>query len=491
MTLFRHHLKNAFIPHEGNNYQPHALRRHMLHWYAGVLVASKILVVALVGLYAGPARLSDVTTGNIIKQTNIARTANKLTALKTNPMLNKAAQAKANDMIRQQYFAHISPSKVTPWTFFKQAGYSYRYAGENLAIDFAESEDIIQAWLNSPSHRKNLLSTRYTEIGVAVASGNINGTQSLLVVQMFGTPIKPTIKKSTAATQTPSPAVAKTQLTQATPAVLGDEETTPSEPEPVVVVTPPTAPAVPTIATPADRSLVQTSLPEIVGAAEPGSSVQVMIDGAAVATVTANPQGVYSTVLSKSLADGSHALSVTAAARGLTSLASPVHTVTIDTQAPQIDEQRTFTLYSILGGDVYDVQVVTSTDASDVRCVCGGVVTTLNKQADVFRGQLFVAPKNSSTGVLGLRIHDQAGNQVTTNLVDTELFTTGAVEPTSGPIVNALRLILISRAFTIAFLLAMFLLATINIIVHWERQHRPTIVGSLMLIYLAGSLLFI
>lgn len=493
MRLFHHHLKNAFIPHEGNDYRPHALRRHMLHWYAGILVASKIIAVSLVAFYAGPARVSDVTPSNIIKQTNIARSANKLSTLKTNALLNKAAQAKANDMIRQQYFAHISPSKVTPWAFFKQAGYSYRYAGENLAIDFAESEDIIQAWLNSPSHRQNLLSSRYTEIGVAVVSGKINGTQSLLVVQMFGTPLKPTVKKSTAASQTPSPTSVKSQLAQK-PAVLG-EETPPEEPvvTPPVVTPPPepVAPNAPTIATPGDQSIVQTSKPEIIGTAKPGSSVTVLVNDQVQAIVTANAQGVYQATLEKLLEDGTYAISATATADGLVSPRSDVRRVTVDTAAPIVDERKTYALFSIIAPDTFDVHVVTSPDTTSVNCTCGGATAVLTKDGDAFQGQIQQVKQTSSTSVLGLAIKDVAGNQVNTTLIDTELFTSGAVEPTSGPIVTALRLLLISRGFTIAFLLAMFLLATINIIVHWERQHRPTIVGSLLMIYLAGSLLFI
>lgn len=490
MAPFHHQLQNAFIPHEGNEFRPHALRTKWLHIYAGVLIGVKVLAVALVAIYAGPAQVSDVTAGNIIRQTNTARVANKLPALKTNSLLNKAAQAKANDMIRQQYFAHISPSNVTPWDFFRQAGYSYRYAGENLAIDFADTEDIIKAWLNSPSHRRNLLSSRYTEIGVAVASGKINGTQSLLVVQMFGTPIKPVIKKSTAATQTPSPQVAKEQVTQAnTPAVLGETEEPPVPvPTPIVV---PVVPEAPTIVTPADQSLVQSSQPEIVGSAKPGSIVTLFIDGQPNTNATANDVGVYSVTPTIKIADGAHTLTTTATADTLTSAPSLPRSVVVDTIPPEIDEHGTYALFSIIAPDTFDVHVATTADTTGVNCSCGGVVAQLKQDGQSFQGQIRLSKETSSTGVLGLTIHDVAGNELKTVLIDPDLFTTGAVEPTSGPLVTGLKLILLSRAFLLAFLAAMFLLAMINIMVSIERQHRPTIVGSLMLIYLAGSLLFI
>lgn len=476
--------------------------------YAGVLVVTKVAVVALVAFYAGPARLSDVTPGNIIKQTNIARSANNLTTLKTNMLLNKAAQAKASDMIRQQYFAHISPSKVTPWAFFKQAGYSYRYAGENLAIDFAESEEIIQAWLASPSHRRNLLSSRYTEIGVAVASGKINGVQSLLVVQMFGAPIKPVVKKTAAAPQTPSPQVVRDQLAQAPkPVVLGQAQDQPSTPEPtptptpsptpapvpvlVPVTVPPVPPSVPSVDTPADQSVVRTTKPEIVGSAQPGGTVTLFIDGQVNATATVNVAGIYTIVPSPEIPQGSHTVTVMVSHKGLVSDQSLARRVLIDTVPPTIDEGQTYALFSILAPDTFDVRVATSPDATGVNCSCGGIVTTLRQEGSEFEGQLRLLKQTSSAGILSLAVNDMAGNQVVTPLIDPELFTTGAVEPTTGPLVTALNLIFFSRAFMIAFMAAMFLLATINIIVRWERQHRPTIVGSLMLIYLAGSLLFI
>lgn len=490
MAPFHHHLRNAFIPHEGNDFRPHALRSKMLHIYAGVLVGVKIAAVALVAIYAGPAQVSDVTPGNIIRQTNIARTANKLPTLKTNSLLNKAAQAKANDMVRQQYFAHISPSNITPWDFFKKAGYSYRYAGENLAIDFADSEDVIKAWLNSPSHRRNLLSTRYTEIGVAVTSGKINGTQSLLVVQMFGTPIKPVVKKSTAASQTPSPQVVKEQLAQTpTPTVLGEEEETPTLVPPPVA--PPVAPAAPTIATPADQSIVQSAQPEVVGSAAAGSTVTLYVDGQPNGVATTNETGVYSVIPASAIPEGSHALSVIATAQGLASDPSTARTIVIDVTPPAIDEHGTYALFSIIAPDTFDVHVATTPGTTAVNCACGGVVTSLQQNGQAFQGQIRLVKQTSSAGVLGLTVHDQAGNELKTVLVDPDLFTTGAVEPTSGPLVTGLKLILFSRAFMLAFMAAMFLLAMINIIVHFERQHRPTIVGSFMLIYLAGSLLFI
>jgi hypothetical protein len=120
--------------------------------------------------------------------TNQTRVKEGLNTLKVNPELSAAAAAKANDMIKNGYFAHFSPTNVSPWFWIKQNGYNYKYAGENLAMNFSETDQVINGWLNSPSHKANLLNSNYKDIGVAVLSGQVNGQSRVVVVQMFGSP---------------------------------------------------------------------------------------------------------------------------------------------------------------------------------------------------------------------------------------------------------------------------------------------------------------
>ena len=77
---------------------------------------------------------------------------------------------------------------MTPWFWFAEANYQFSYAGENLAVFFGDSEDVVDAWLNSPSHRANLLNQQFTEIGIAVAEGTYQGQETTFIVQLFGTP---------------------------------------------------------------------------------------------------------------------------------------------------------------------------------------------------------------------------------------------------------------------------------------------------------------
>lgn len=102
--------------------------------------------------------MSAVLPAVLVDLANQDRLANGEGALTRSPLLDTAARLKAEDMASTQYFAYTSPTGVTPWHWFSKVGYSFTYAGENLAIDFTESADVEKAWLNSPLHRKNIMS---------------------------------------------------------------------------------------------------------------------------------------------------------------------------------------------------------------------------------------------------------------------------------------------------------------------------------------------
>lgn len=129
---------------------------------------------------------SNIFVADIIDRTNAKRLENGLVPLRVDGDLTEAAEKKAQDMFSKDYWAHVSPDGVRPWSFITELGYDYVYAGENLAKDFQNSSDVLAAWLASPSHRANLLSARYEDIGVAVVNGNLGGFETTLVVQMFG-----------------------------------------------------------------------------------------------------------------------------------------------------------------------------------------------------------------------------------------------------------------------------------------------------------------
>ena len=127
----------------------------------------------------------------IITETNLQRQENGgLPALRENSILDKVAAAKANDMFKNQYFEHISPSGVGPGQLAQSYGYDYIVEGENLILgNFSSEKEVVQDWMNSPGHRANILNNRYTEIGVAVIKGTYKGETAWIGVQEFGLPI--------------------------------------------------------------------------------------------------------------------------------------------------------------------------------------------------------------------------------------------------------------------------------------------------------------
>ncbi len=217
-------LLNFFVPRKENGFIPHSLSLRAIVVYLLIAVFIKALSF-LAGTTVPATRLfADVSSQFVIALTNQERQAQGLQPLAENQFLDKAACQKAQDMVQNKYFAHTSPQGIDPWYWFRQAGYQYANAGENLAIDFYESEDLMRAWVNSPSHRKNLLGN-YSDIGLCVLQGNVEGYDSTVVVQFFATPKAsaraqsiPTPMPSLKPSVSPRPSASRAPLANATPA---------------------------------------------------------------------------------------------------------------------------------------------------------------------------------------------------------------------------------------------------------------------------------
>lgn len=133
---------------------------------------------------------SVLNTENIVSLTNELRKAVGIKELKVNTKLELAAQKKAEDMMKSQYFSHTSPSGKVAWNFMNDAGYAYLFAGENLAMNFNSAEEVTAGWLASVTHKENILNDKYTQIGIGVTTGEFLGVNSTIVVQMFGKPLR-------------------------------------------------------------------------------------------------------------------------------------------------------------------------------------------------------------------------------------------------------------------------------------------------------------
>ncbi len=181
---FRH----LFIPHTETHQ-----KAHLISWH-GLVIYILLFILLQVGFsifgYTNPGVLgvdSNIDQKSVIEFTNEERQKMGLAPLSENLSLDKAAQAKAANMFSENYWAHFAPSGKTPWDFIQGSGYRFSYAGENLAKNFYTSDDVVKAWMNSPSHKENIMNPKYKEIGIAVVDGVLNGQKTTLVVQMFGT----------------------------------------------------------------------------------------------------------------------------------------------------------------------------------------------------------------------------------------------------------------------------------------------------------------
>lgn len=226
------YLRHLFIPHESNNQKAKLLHTSSLALLALFLLTFQIALNYLPKTF--PQVLgyaANISPGEVIRLTNVQRAANGLSGVTENSVLDSAALAKGNDMLAKGYWAHFAPDGTSPWSFFLSFGYKYKYAGENLARDFSNANDAVNAWMNSPSHRENVLNPNYKDIGIGVVEGKLSGVDTTIIVQFFGSPLggAPSIpvaqtKQLSAPIPTPKP-------------VALAVETTPS-PAPTAIATP-------------------------------------------------------------------------------------------------------------------------------------------------------------------------------------------------------------------------------------------------------------
>ena len=248
----RRHLKNYLIPHEGNEHKPHILREvSILALTLVVVLVFGFSVFQAVLVRTNEEFLAAVVPAVLTDLANEDRAEAGLSSLTTNPVLAEAARMKAEDMAEHEYFAHVSPQGLEPWYWFYRAGYTFTKAGENLAVDFTDSHDVNEAWMDSPGHRANIMNGAFTEIGIAAVSGTFEGRKTIFVVQMFGTPALAAAEASPVSIQIESEFIREaTTETEEEPTVAG-ESIVVTEPEPTVEEEPVIEPVVVAVLEPA------------------------------------------------------------------------------------------------------------------------------------------------------------------------------------------------------------------------------------------------
>ena len=169
-------LHHWLVPHEGNNHRAKALHTEALFAYV-LLLAVFNLGIKFFHTKAPDVLgyATDIRVEQLLASTNAKRAEAGLDALTLNGTLSQAAAAKAADMLANNYWAHNSPLGKTPWDFIISAGYRYTLAGENLAKNFQTSSGVVDAWMNSPTHKANIFKAGYREVGFAVVNGVLAG----------------------------------------------------------------------------------------------------------------------------------------------------------------------------------------------------------------------------------------------------------------------------------------------------------------------------
>jgi len=221
--------KEFVLPSEANNYKSKFLQSNALLYCVVLLLALKIATALIPINIPHNIFFADITKSALENFVNQTRQSMGLQPLSENAKLNQAAQLKAQNMVQDQYFNHTSPSGVSPWFWFSQAGYKYKYAGENLAIGFYDSQEVYNAWLNSPSHKANIVNPNYTDVGTAVLNG-FGQNNTIVVVQEFGSQLP---VKTVAVNNNPKPAAVQSK-TQTTVKTTGPAATTNAQPQTTV-----------------------------------------------------------------------------------------------------------------------------------------------------------------------------------------------------------------------------------------------------------------
>ena len=216
---------------------------------ASVLASLVFLLFSpfLLALPQGALRAA-LTEQLVITQINPHRATVGVGILRVHPLLSQAAQSKAEDMLKRNYFSHTGPGGELPWIWMEGVGYTFSGAGENLAIDFSDPVALVTAWLNSPSHRKNVENGLFTDIGIGIATGDFDGRLTNVVVMFVGREYVPTVAAAQITPTPPTPAPGPAPVPAPAPSPIPTPTPAPAPvpapvPEPVPLPEPAPAPA--------------------------------------------------------------------------------------------------------------------------------------------------------------------------------------------------------------------------------------------------------
>ena len=330
----RGRLKDLFIPYAGNDYKPQALHPRRVFFHALSAVLIKILVIGFViiipiGAWLTPDVLLEQAK-KIIDLTNRIRQNAGVSLLAENNLLTQAAYNKAEDMILNQYFAHIGPDKKIVSDWLAGVNYKYAVAGENLAMGFSGAEEVVNGWVKSQTHYANIIDPDFSETGVGLSSGLYENYDTTLVAQFFGSsqpavPVAATREKSNPAQRPEEQMFLGNDSIQ--PAVQGEKEEISLLPlEPPVLIYPPKG------------FLTGQNLIEARVFAPQAQEIIIYSDGAEIARSREIVDGFAG--LEINLAEGGRNLKI-AGIRGEERAESQDYPLTVDNTPPAVDQEMT------------------------------------------------------------------------------------------------------------------------------------------------------
>lgn len=485
-------LHDLFIPSAHNDYKPKVLHPKRLVYHALSAVIIKIVMVVFllsfpIEAWLSPTVLSE--TGNqIISLTNDLRKSKGVQTLTKNNLLETAAINKAQDMLVQQYFAHVGPDSRSLKNWLVDVGYDYRMAGENLALGFSSATDVMAAWQNSPTHYANLVDPDFTQIGVGAVSGNYQSYDSVLIAQYFGNPRQ---VETTPVIEEKPVEIIELPVTPTPEVVLAQKEEEPL-PNPVLLL-------------PQDNLLTKDNNIVLSVSAPLAQKVLVYIDDIVLANRSLDQD--MQIEIPVIIEEGQHTLYLKSL-RGSEEALSRVYTLTIDNSIPLIDQSRT-KLSAIKDIDDIGVTVFAETylesDTQKAEIMFGQYVLTLQPDdlsSGKWVGSLIMADKKyedlfSPVTLASIRAEDKVGNVVVQDIAwsDIQPVEVTPLEQYSFLKNNQSDFIRPIFDFTSVYykvILSLAILASLlNIFIYIHKQHKQVVLSSFGFIALLYILMII
>lgn len=345
-----------------------------------------LLVVILFNIFAGKflphelfsAYASDIDANELVALANSERIARGLPPLTIDTRLVSAAEAKSNNMLLLDYWSHYAPDGTSPWDFIEAAHYDYTFAGENLARDFTSTVPIHNAWMNSPSHRDNILNPNFTNIGIVALSGEFQGKETVLVVEMFGKPRVPN-----------SSYIVPTETTENSTQLENSTDT-------------------PVIDEPKDGTILNNALFDVKGTSPLGRTLEIFDNEKSIG-VTAITDSQFDFTPTNRFSEGNHLLYAKALSEDNSeSSSSNTVLVTIDTISPEVVSDSLHLAYKEYSKDPtkYNLAVTVLDNPISVMGYYDGSTIDFTKTGSEWIGTL----TDISKGDLRLVAVDAAGN---------------------------------------------------------------------------------